>query len=79
MVEDIAVVLADAHLAAAHAVGFLRVFAHDPVADVEIVDVLLDDVVAAEPVEEVPVAHLVLQLGETFVGNGGRLIVPPFQ
>ena len=31
--------------------------------DVEVVDVLLDDVVAAEPVEVVPVAHLVFHFG----------------
>ena len=34
-----------------------------PVDHVDVVDVLLDDVVAAEPGEVVPVAHLVLQVG----------------
>ena len=43
--------------------GADRVGVLDPVADVDVVDVLLDDVVAAEPVEVVPVAHLVLHLG----------------
>ena len=37
--------------------------AAEPVADVEVVDVLLDDVIAAEPVEVVPVAHLVFHFG----------------
>ena len=52
VVEDLADVLPDADLPSAHALGLDRVgVAHDPVADVEVVDVLLDDVVAAEPGE----------------------------
>ena len=35
----------------------------DPVSDVEIVNVLLDDVIAAQPSEVVPVAHLVFHFG----------------
>ena len=34
-----------------------------PVADVQVVDVLLDDVIAAEPGEVVPVVHLVFHFG----------------
>ena len=44
-----------ADLRAAHAVGFDRMRAFEPVDDVDVVDVLLDDVVAAEPGEVVPV------------------------
>ena len=51
--------LAD-HLAAAHADGPDRMGAQRPAGDVEVVHVLLDDVVAAEPEEVVPVADLVL-------------------
>ena len=47
-------------LAAAHADGPDRVGAQRPDGDVEVVHVLLDDVVAAEPEEVVPVAELVL-------------------
>ena len=36
----------------------------EPVDDVEVVDVLLDDVIAAEPGEVVPVAHLVFHFGQ---------------
>ena len=43
----------------------------DPVADVEVVDVLLDDVVAAEPGEVVPVADLVLHFRLVRAGAGG--------
>ena len=72
-----AVLLAGADLPAAHALGLDRVSLLDPVADVDVVDVLLADMVAAEPGEEVPVADLVLQLGEilprgTGVLAGGR-------
>ena len=63
MVEDVAVVAA-VH-AAAHAVGLDRVgllrvavLAHHPVGDVDVVDVLLDDVVAVQPQETAPVANL---------------------
>ena len=63
VVEDFAEVLADADLPAAHAVGLHRVPLGDPVAHVDVVDVLLDDVVAREPGEVVPVADLVLEFG----------------
>src|SRR6476659_5135313 len=33
-------------------------------------DVLLDDVVTAEPVEEIPIAHLILELREPRMRNG---------
>jgi hypothetical protein len=36
---------------------------HDPVARVEVVDVLLDDVVAAEPIDVEPVVEMVLGQG----------------
>ena len=49
--------------AGAHAVGLDGMVALDPVADVDVVDVLLDDVVAAEPDEVVPVADLVDHFG----------------
>ena len=55
--------LMSAAMAASHAVGRHGVIALDPVADVEVVDVLLDDVVAAEPDEVIPVAHLVFHFG----------------
>jgi len=63
VVEDLAVFLLGTDLTAAHAVGLHRVGVLDPVGDVEVVDVLLGDVVAAQPVEVVPVAHLVLEFG----------------
>ena len=48
------------HLAAAHAHGSNGMGADGPAGDVKVVHVLLDDVVAAEPDEMVPVAKLVL-------------------
>ena len=63
VVEDLAHVAAHADLPAAHALGFGGMHPDDPVSDVQIVDVLLDDVVAAEPVEVIPVADLVLHFG----------------
>ncbi len=43
-------------LPATHANGPDRRMAQDPARDVEVVNVLLDDVVAAEPQEMVPIA-----------------------
>ena len=63
MVEDFAVVRAFAGFGAV-AAGADRVTAFEPVDDVEIVDVLFDDVVAADPDEVIPVAHLVFHFGQ---------------
>ena len=52
-----------AAVAATHAVGLYGMIALGPIADVEIMDVLLDDVVAAYPDEVIPVAHLVFHFG----------------
>ena len=48
----------EALLAATHAVGLDGERVLDPAADVDVVDVLLTDLVAAHPVEVVPVVHL---------------------
>ena len=61
MIEDLAEFLARADLAASLAVAVRRRPAHQPVADVQVVDVLFADMVAAQPIKVVPVAHLVLQ------------------
>ena len=70
MVEDVAVAGIGSDLAPAHAhraVGIPSV--HDPSADVEVVDMLFDVEVAGEPMEVVPVSHLILHFG--LVGLGG--------
>ena len=52
----------------------------EPVDHVQIVDVLLDDVVAAEPGEVVPVAHLVLHFALDLAARlRGSQTPPPFQ
>ena len=68
VVENLAVVDAGANLAAAQPLATHRVSALDPVDDIEVMDVLLVDVVAAQPDEVVPVAHLVLHFGELATG-----------
>ena len=66
-------------VAAAHAVGLDRMIVLDPVADVEVVDVLLADVVAAEPDEVIPVAHLVFHFGHRPAARSRTQMRPPFQ
>ena len=81
MVPDVADLLRVANLAgraAAHADRPHRVVVHDPVDHVEIVDVLLDDVVAAHPQEVVPVVDLVgaVRLAVGAVAEPDALAVP---
>jgi hypothetical protein len=59
MVKNLAIINAFAHLASAHAPGFDRVALLDPIDDIQVVDVLLVDVIAAQPDEIIPIAHLV--------------------
>src|SRR5262249_28997838 len=68
MVEDFAVIRAFAHFASAHAVGANGVTLLEPIDHVEVVNVLLDDVIAAQPNEVVPVAHLIFHLREIAPG-----------
>ena len=63
VIEDLAEVGVDAHLAATHADGLHRVPLQGPVGDVDVVDVLFDDVVARQPGEVQPVARLPLHVG----------------
>src|SRR5437762_11212288 len=62
MVEYLTIVRPLAHFDAAHAMRANRMALLDPVDHVEVVDVLFDDVVAADPYEVVPVPHLLLHL-----------------
>ena len=60
VVEYFANILADADLPAARPLGLDGMRLGDPIAHVDVVNVLLDDVIAAQPVEIVPVADLIL-------------------
>ena len=61
-----------AHQPPARAVGLDRVRPEHPVDDVDVVDVLLDDVVPREPLEEVPVAHLVVHVEPLYSSRFAR-------
>src|ERR1051326_5144960 len=61
-------------LAGAHAPAFDRMVLHDPVGDVEVVNVLFADVIAAKPDVVVPVVELLLQHGVAHVLAVARLI-----
>src|SRR5205085_537232 len=63
VIEDLAMPLAQPRLTAAKTRHSLdRVSARDPVHDVEVMHVLLDDMVARQPGEIVPVADLPFQI-----------------
>ena len=59
MVEDFAILDRGADLSAAHTVSAHRVAILDPVDDIQVMDVLLIDMISAEPIEIIPIAHLV--------------------
>src|ERR1043166_4854846 len=64
MVKDLAVVRAFAHLAAAVATRLHRMAFLQPVNHVEVVNVLVDNVIAAEPHEVVQVAKMIFHFSE---------------
>ena len=77
MIVDVAVDRISADLSAAVARGFDGVRAKSPIRDVEVVHMLFDDVVAAEPGEVIPVAHLPLHVapaGLLWMNPDGPLI-----
>src|SRR5947209_6194503 len=60
MVVNLSMAFGIADLTATHALGADGMRAFDPVADIDVMDVLFDDVVAREPGEIVPVPDLVV-------------------
>jgi hypothetical protein len=62
VIKDLTMINSVTDLAATHALGSDWVVIHQPVSDVEIVDVLLNDMIATNPIKVIPVIHLVLQL-----------------
>src|SRR5439155_1261145 len=60
MVEDLPVAFGIAQLPPTHPLSANRVGAFDPVHDVDVMHMLLDDVIAREPGEIIPVANLVV-------------------
>src|SRR5262249_30130204 len=71
VVEDFADLLPDPHLPAPLSLGADGVGPFQPVDDIHIVDVLLDDVIAREPVEVVPVPDLVFHFGHAALAVAG--------
>jgi hypothetical protein len=62
VIENLSVIRSFAYESASLSLGSDRVPPFDPVRNVNIVDVLFYDVISAEPIEIVPVAHLILHL-----------------
>src|SRR5665213_1980939 len=63
VIVNFAVVDPGANLTAAHPHRGDRMAFHDPIGHVQVVNMLLDDVIAAQPHEVIPVAHLVFHFG----------------
>src|SRR5438132_671158 len=69
MIKNLAVAFGIAHLPSAHALGANWMRPFNPVTDVNVMNVLLDNVVTGEPREIIPVSDLVMEFGlvrETF-------------
>src|SRR5262249_51527795 len=67
MIKNLPVVRRADDLRAAHAEGADWMVTFEPIDDVEIVNVLLDDVITANPDEVIPIAHLVFHFRELTV------------
>src|SRR5262249_40372554 len=68
MIEDFAIIRAFAHFTSPHAIGSDRIALLEPIDYIEVMDVLLDDMIAAQPDEVVPVPHLILHFREIASG-----------
>ena len=66
VIEDLSRIDTDANLASTHPLRLDGESIHQPVSNIEVVNVLLDNMVSAKPIEVVPVFHLVLEFGFTF-------------
>jgi hypothetical protein len=69
MIVNLAEFFAGADLATAHAMDTDGVIVLDPTTDIQVVDVLFVDVIAAKPVEVIPVAHLIFDFGLAFLAR----------
>src|SRR5690606_33119431 len=63
MVEDLTVIFPRPYLSPSHSLGRDWIFSNKPVGNVDIVDVLFQDMVPAQPIKIIPITHLVLQFG----------------
>ena len=79
MIKDLAMVFSFPDFSTTHSLCFYRISSFEPVDDIKVVDMLFSDMIAAKPVEIIPVAHLVfhfsLSSGSWF--NPNTIIVPP--
>src|SRR5436309_3230513 len=64
MIKNFSVIETFARFATAVSARANRMTFFNPVNDVEIMNVLLDDVIAANPGEVIPIAHLIFHFGE---------------
>src|SRR5690625_8049618 len=62
VIKYLAVIFPFSHFTSTHPVGYHRILAYKPVGYINVVNMLLQDVIPAEPVEVIPVSHLILQL-----------------
>ena len=63
MIKNLPMVLAPSNLPSAHPACFDRISAFEPIADVQVMNMLLVNMVATQPVEVVPIVHLIFHLG----------------
>src|SRR4051812_43370717 len=69
MIEDLAVILTLPYFSSSHALSLHGISALEPVDDVDVVNMLLDDMISANPVEVIPVPQLIFHLRLTFLAR----------
>src|SRR5687767_2251899 len=79
VIVNFAILFSCANLTAAHSLSFYRIGAFEPIHHINIMNVLLGDVIATQPVEIIPIAHLVFHLGLTGLAHlyPNAIIIPP--
>src|SRR5262245_32761020 len=79
VVKDLTMVFSFAYLAATHALCFYRMPFLEPVYHIYVVNVLLTNMIAAQPYKIVPVAHLVFHFGLCILAftYPHAIVIPP--
>src|SRR5579872_5015270 len=65
VIENFTILLSLSHFTATHALCFHRIAALEPIDNVKVVDMLLYNVITANPIKIIPIAHLVFHFSLT--------------
>src|SRR5690606_30392431 len=79
VVKYFAIILSFSHFSSAHALRFYRVSSFKPINYINVMNMLFQNMIATEPGEVIPVAHLIFHFcltGLSFI-HPNTIIIPP--